>query len=396
MNYQTGGWGPAAQAFAPALAGLAALIAALAASTTSMFVGAVLALALSWQRLGSSQYGRRARVVFATVATFMGACLAFAELHKPTAAPASPNAVASPPTTSSASPPTASPPPPRLPASPPASSIPPPPPVAAESTGPTRSPPAGLQTQWATICPSDPGESSPAWARDNLHALYLGGMKLNADPPPGITGGCTGPPIFPLGRNGGVVYVEGRDPDDPDGEIKSVAIVSKRFGSAIFIDTAAKPALRLIKMYRDIGGMPRMNAGDGQVYGVKTALGGPAILMRPGTVRGDGSGEAQDYLVLRPAAAALWWRAMEEHRTWLWALPGKPLNGKRRIHLVANLITREVVKTILFDRKTGLARLGTDRSSRRWLGPVGAPINQQELESYAKTAHGSPTGDLNP
>ena len=130
-----------------------------------------------------------------------------------------------------------------------------------------------------------------------LHALYRGGMKLNADPPPGMTGGCTGPPIFPLGRDGGVVYVEGQD---PDGEIKSVAVVSKRFGSAI--------------------------------------------------------------------------------------------NGKRRIHLVANLITREIVKTILFDHKTGLARLAGG-SSRRWLGPVGVPIDQQELESYAKTAHGSCTGD---
>jgi hypothetical protein len=384
MNDQTGGLGPTAQAIAPALAGLPALVAALAASTTSMFVGAVLALALSWQRLGFSRRGRRARVVLAAVVSFMGACLAFAELHRATAVPAPPK--------KAASRPAPSPPPPRLPASPPAPAPVPPPPAPTQAK-PTRPPATGLQTQWDKICPFDPGDGAPAWARDNLHALYLGGMKLNADPPPGTTGGCTGPPIFPLGRNGGVVYVEGRDPDDPDGEIKSIAVVSKRFGSAIFIDTAAKPALRLVKMYRDIGGMPRINAGDGQVDGVRTPLGGPAILMRPGTVRGDGSGRAQDYLVLRPAAAALWWRATEDHGSWLWALPGQPFNGKRRIHLVANLITREIVKTILFDPKTGLARLGTGRPLRRWLGPVGAPIDQQELESYAKTAHGSTTQD---
>jgi hypothetical protein len=55
MNHQTGGLGRTAEAWAPALAGRAAPVAAFTASTTGMSVGAVLGLASCRQRRGCSQ-----------------------------------------------------------------------------------------------------------------------------------------------------------------------------------------------------------------------------------------------------------------------------------------------------------------------------------------------------
>jgi hypothetical protein len=391
MSYESPGSVSTATAFGAVLAGLAALIAAVTASPRSMFVGGVLALVLGWRWMGSFKRGRIARLLLTAVTALLGASLLYIAVHGPLSSPNSPKVAETPnaprsnaPASPRVRPSTL----PRLPAPRPPAPLPAPSPSPSLRPEPPPAPSGGVQ-EWADSCPSDPGLRAPRWARDRLHALYLGGMRLNADPPPGITGGCTGPPIFPSGHDEGFVYVEGRD---SDGELKSVAVVSKLYGSGLFIAPAAKSALALIKMFHDIGGMRRTNAGDGQVYGVKTPL-GTAILMRSGTMLGDGSGRAQDYLMLRPAAAALWWRAVQDYGSWLWALSGGKVDGKQRIVLMANLLTRARVKTIVFDPATGSARF--DRSSR-WCGPEGIAINQEQLESYAGTALGSTSGSTSP
>lgn len=40
-------------------------------------------------------------------------------------------------------------------------------------------------------CERMPGDGAPGWARAELNALYVGGLELNATPPPGLrAGGC--------------------------------------------------------------------------------------------------------------------------------------------------------------------------------------------------------------
>lgn len=223
-----------------------------------------------------------------------------------------------------------------------------------------------------------PGANAKDFAADQLYRLYLGPQLPNTDPPPGADdGGCTGPTFSTPGNEDRFAYVIGADVNR---KIKSVAVVSKRFGVGIFLAPAAKPVIGLIRRYGDLGGWPRTNVGRGDYYGVPTPN-GTAILSRSVKVIDDGSGHAERYVLMLPAAAALWLDAMRRYRRWLYALPGGTVRGgKTRIRLVADLETNELVEAIIIDSKRGHAHVRGQPSSRRRSGD---DMDQDEIEKYA-------------
>jgi hypothetical protein len=233
--------------------------------------------------------------------------------------------------------------------------------------------------EWADECPWEPGAGAPEYAREPMKKLYLGPRLSSVDPPPGAgEGGCTGlTTTYP-----GFAFTEGRD---EGGTLKSVAVVSKSYGPAIFIAPAAKPVRALINRYKNIGGWLRTPAGHGDYYGVKSPY-GTCILMRPAPVRDDGSGRTQGYAVLLPAAASLWMDAMRKHGSWLWAIPRDTVHGKLRIKLVSNLQTNKLVDTIFVNLATGEARL----AGEPWSGSTyGRDLSQSEVQSFAPLVPGA-------
>lgn len=239
-------------------------------------------------------------------------------------------------------------------------------------------PPSRPQTKWSDLCPLLPGADAPGFAAEQLKRLYLGPQLDNADPPPGAEqGGCTG---LTTVIDGHFAFLEGKD---DTGALKSVAVVSKLFGPAIFLAPAAKRVRKLIDRYRDIGGWLRTRVGrGGDYYGVRSPL-GTCILMRPAPVLADGSGRTQGYVVLPPAAATLWMQTMRRYGSWLWALPGGLSNGKQRIRLVSNLQSTTVVETLFVDHKTDTARVASQRS---WRSAYGVDLDQDEVKRFAAGA----------
>jgi hypothetical protein len=174
----------------------------------------------------------------------------------------------------------------------------------------------------------------------------------------------------------GFAYAEGKD---EAGTLKSIAIVSERYGPAIFLAPAAKRVLQMIERYRDVGGWPRTRAGHGDYYGVETPY-GTSIMMRPAPIWDDGSGRTRGYVVLLPAAATLWMDAVRRFGSWLWALPGGTVHGKQRITFVANLQTNRIVGTIFVNRTSGEARVAGQRSSG---STYGRDLVQGQVEAFA-------------
>jgi hypothetical protein len=205
-------------------------------------------------------------------------------------------------------------------------------------------------------------------------------LALDTDPPPGaIQGGCTGPVYSPLGNEERFAYTVGTD---STGRVMSVGVVSRRFGPAIFILPAAKPVLKLIEMFGIIGGTPRIPVANGDLYGVHTPS-GTVVLIRPGTVLPDGSGVAQEYVTLRPAAVTVWLRLMAQYGAFLWPIEASRVNGKQRFRLVADLVTSETVASLFVDPVTGRAREG---GKADWEGPVGDEITTAALKALTDTA----------
>ena len=240
---------------------------------------------------------------------------------------------------------------------------------------------------WDLVCKSRPGshpddtELDPR-ERRLLEALYLGGAGLDrdeVDDPPGASGGCTGPAVVsPPGRTR-FVYVVGTD---KAGKILSVAVVSRQFGAAIFIAPAAAPVLELIATYGDIGGMRRIDAGSGQIYGVPTPY-GTALLVRGRVVQPGPSQLAVPYVALVPGAVSAWFKTMDDLGRWLWPVAAGRERGTTRIDLVPSLAAGLVLRSLFVDPSAHTARVSGQTSKA---GPFGRPITSRELQERAKKA----------
>lgn len=224
---------------------------------------------------------------------------------------------------------------------------------------------------WDDLCGADPGSGAPEFAATLLRRLYLGPQLPNQGPPPGaIAGGCTAAPFSPPGYENAVVYVKGY----AGGTLKSLAVVSRRWGPAVFLAPAAMLVDKLVERYPDLGGWPRTDVGDGDYYGVMTAF-GTAVLIR--------SSKTRDYLVLLPAAATVWLDAMRRCGCWLWPVAADVVNGKRRILLLRDTDARVAANVIFADSRTDSARLAHEKASRTRYGYMMQPA---DIETFARMA----------
>jgi hypothetical protein len=227
-------------------------------------------------------------------------------------------------------------------------------------------------------CPHLPAFGAPTWARKHLNALYYGGMQLNATPPPGEIGGCTGRAIVPAAQHGRFVYTIGRN---EFGEILSVAVDSFGFGPALFLSPSAKRVLELIRAgHAPLGGYPTRNVVGGDYAAAKTEA-GTFVFVRDAKHLPGQPNVATPYRRLPPAIARAWLAAMTELESWLWPLPPIVDGELERFRFAGERGATEATVTIAFRPAAGTA-LWNGVSYGRSEGQ----LNQAELERVAKLA----------
>lgn len=229
-------------------------------------------------------------------------------------------------------------------------------------------------------CRRMPGDGAPDWAKSELNALYVGGLELNATPPPGRrAGGCSDGAVVPARTHGTFVYAVARG---LDGAILSVAVNSLRFGPAIFLAPAAQRVLELIEAGEmPIGGYPRVDAGDGDMVPILT-LDGTIVLVRPAKHLPERPRYASPYVELAPTVAAAWTAAMNEVDSWLWPIRPTVARGVATFDLLRGPAAGgEELFEVFHDRHTGIARRGPYAYY-----PPQAQLGQAELEQRAEAA----------
>lgn len=227
-------------------------------------------------------------------------------------------------------------------------------------------------------CPHQPSFEAPAWARDDLDALYYGTERLKATPPPGDeVGGCTGRAIVPTAQHGMFVYTLGRN---AFGELRSVAVDSLEFGPAIFLAPAAQRVLTLLERgVAPLGGYPILQVAGGDAVAVTSERGTFALVR--GSKHLPGSELATPYAELPPTAATAWVGAMKELGAWLWPQPPRVEGGMRQYSLVIDRTADDAVKIVVYDPSDGSAR----RDEYSYRLPE-SQIGEYELRHLARTA----------
>jgi hypothetical protein len=229
---------------------------------------------------------------------------------------------------------------------------------------------------WEAACRHLPGYGAPAWARADLNALYLGGIRLNATKPPGTAGGCTGKAV--VKEDGAFVYTIGKN---LQGETLSIALDSLEFGPAIFLAPAAQRVIALIEHgWSPLGGLPTMPVAGGDVAAILTEQ-GTIALVRSETHLPNRPDVATPYTELPPAAASAWSGAMHELNRWLWPLPPQTSNGVEVFPLALDAGGKERVFSIVYDPGSGAAQ----RDQYRYQLPA-HQLDQGELERHVRSA----------
>ena len=227
---------------------------------------------------------------------------------------------------------------------------------------------------WEDVCPTEPGYDAPSWVGNDLNALYLGRVE-NADPPPGaFQGGCTGRTHRVDWPNGPLYYTIGTSIYSQ--QRLSVAVVSSRYGPAIFLSPAPKLILSLLAQ-GPLGGEPRQNVGNGDIYLVHNEHGVTVLIRRTKTITTT-STLAQPYVELLPAAAQAWFDAIRRRaRThengdvtlaWLWPVETLLPDGSVRFRLL-DPTTGSASATIIFDPVTDSAELKMGGESFTYTSP---------------------------
>lgn len=228
-------------------------------------------------------------------------------------------------------------------------------------------------------CPFLPAYGAPRWAGDILNALYFGGRALNANPAPGNDiGGCTGKAIVIPTEAGALVYTIGRN---GLGETRSVAVVSRLFGPAIFLAPAAQRVLDLIERgHAPLGGYPTEDAAGGDVTAVTTEEGTFVFVRDEKHVPGQPK-VAEPYIELPPTVASAWMGAMHETDSWLWPLAPRSWEGVTSFPLAADSAAEEGEFTVTYERGSGAAR-----RDQYDYGLPAHPVSQAELRNAAALA----------
>jgi len=226
---------------------------------------------------------------------------------------------------------------------------------------------------WDDYCVTQPGYDAPKWARIDLSALYLGGLELHTDPPPGaLQGGCTGRTSVVRSDGETLYYVTGTSISGD--QTLSVAVVSARFGPAIFLSPATGPVLELLRRTPRgdvLGGESRQDVANGDIYLIHDSRGTTLLIRRTKTISTD-STLAEPYVELFPSVAQAFLEAIQsragslgvEERTlaWLWPVAATLPDGTIRYQLL-DPVTNEPVATVDYDPRSGTAqRTVSDRT----------------------------------
>jgi hypothetical protein len=232
--------------------------------------------------------------------------------------------------------------------------------------------------EWDQYCYSLPGEYGPEWAINGIHDEYLGVGGIGA-----VKGGCTGVVYMPPWGRRRFVYTIGTLPHHQ--RAMSLTADSQHFGPAIFLDTAVTTVQNLINEHLMVGGSGPIRAGNGQTYLVNTTV-GQMILTRPEN-HFTGKVELLPFALLRPAAAAALFMAMQRVGHWLWPRP--------TIHRPAGVLAYRLSTLgfgdayegeIIYVPATGKATLMMDGRFIARFGPAGIYISDNDLAHYAATA----------
>jgi hypothetical protein len=181
---------------------------------------------------------------------------------------------------------------------------------------------------------SRPGEDAPRWARGALYRLYLGPAGPGEDPP-GASAGCAGPTVVPRIFDSTLAYVVGVDPES--GETLSIAVDSRSLGSAIFLAPAVGIVRSLLARGVAVGGYPRVDVGNGDIYCLETPTGSELLVRAEKTAR---------YVALPPGATAAFVEAVER-LGWLWPRPDPTRTAS--FELSSSAISPERTVTLTFE-----------------------------------------------
>ncbi|MGE0066244.1 MAG: hypothetical protein AB7T48_02725 [Solirubrobacterales bacterium] len=228
-------------------------------------------------------------------------------------------------------------------------------------------------------CTHMPGDGAPEWAEANLNALYLGNPRLNATPPPGFKeGGCTTGAIVPAAGHGEFAFAVGKN---PAGEVRSVAVVSRRFEPAIFVAPAAQRVLHRIREGQmPLGGYPTTNVAGGDMTVILTPK-GSAVLTRASKHPPGLPDVATPYTEMPPTVAAAFVEAMNERGHWLWPAPPERREGAEVFPLRARVSEGLPDLEVTLDRRTGVAVRG-----QHTYDPPEAQLSLPELRHHASSA----------
>lgn len=233
--------------------------------------------------------------------------------------------------------------------------------------------------QWDQLCLSQPGAGAPVWAAKDLHDEYLG--SENRDGVGALAAGCTSLVYAPLSAKGGFVYTVGTLPKHP--KPLSIAIDSRRFGPAIFLDAAVGPVLEMISQGEIIGGQPPVRAANGEVYGITTTNG--TVILARAEVHVTGTSATEPYVELPTAVSTAWFSAMTKRGKWLW--PRQPLNrhGKLIYRLSRLGFGAGFEAEIVYDAQSRQATLIMDGGHTQF-GPRGGTISDADLNQFTSSA----------
>ncbi len=180
----------------------------------------------------------------------------------------------------------------------------------------------------------------PLWVDEDITHLYLGGAGVGAAEAPGTAiAGCPGELHLTQTASGLFAYTEGKSP--AEGQPRSIAVDSRRFGPALFLAPAVEPVQALLHRFKIVGGIRRYSVFGGDFYPVQTPAAGTYILIRRETGTKQG---AVPYTVVPPVVAQAWTVAIAKSQTFLWPVP-RYENGETIYAFESNSTPSRVVYT---------------------------------------------------
>ena len=204
------------------------------------------------------------------------------------------------------------------------------------------------------------------WASGRMKGLYFQGG-------PGGTTGCPAQPTVIKDAFDEVVIQR----NVLDGQLGSVAIVSRTGRDAVLYDEAARVALAQLEDGKSLNGIQRHDVGNGDAYLLYTGSGTTLLIRYQKRLPAKEGGGAAPYNMLSPRATKGWFEAMQAANKWLWPVR---VDGRS----VASTITFELWSSPIRGKKSGL--VVSDRDPFSPGGSGNPPITWDSVTRFAQAA----------